>query len=551
VTPGAPAVLTPDVLTPDDKAGVRALVFAHLQGIVLAPVVRALWDRGVFGLFSDPSIWVDLERIAEKTRANRGYLRVALRLLVSGGWLQWQTEENGAVSYALTAEGSAWLGVAPELYREVVSFIPMAIFLEDFLFGKSQGSFLPSLQVLIDRAIGGWGTDAHSRIRLHLDGMLIGPTMVALARNGILDKLLATPETDSAELKSMDGNQSCLSSLFDLLASRGWVTREPNNRISLTATGRYAARIASAYGITVSYLPMFSVVSTLLFGNPRIARMDESGVELLVNRAMNVWAGGRAHATYFAKVDEIVVEVFNRPIELQPLGICDMGCGDGTFLAHVYHVVKERTARGRVLDEYPLLIVGADFNKVARRVTKQNLKKAQIPDHHVIHGDINRPALLAGDLEELGVDIHDLLHVRSFLDHNRPYLQPSGYVRGTRKARSTGAFAHLGEEIPPDELEENLVRHLRRWAPYVGRFGLVILELHTILPELAARNAAKTPAVAYDGTHGFSDQYLVELPVFLDCAREAGLRADPRFQDRFPASELATISLNFFTAPQA
>ena len=112
-------------------------------------------------------------------------------------------------------------------------------------------------------------------------------------------------------------------------------------------------------------------------------------------------------------------------------------------------------------------------------------------------------------------------------------------------------LAHLGEEILPDELEENLVRHLRRWAPYVGRFGLLALELHTIPPELAAANAKKTPAVAYDGTHGFSDQYLIEVEVFLDCAREAGLHADPRFQSRFPPSELATVSINFFTAPQA
>jgi hypothetical protein len=179
------------------------------------------------------------------------------------------------------------------------------------------------------------------------------------------------------------------------------------------------------------------------------------------------------------------------------------------------------------------------------------LKKAHIPDHYVIHGDINRPALLAGDLEEIGVDIHDLLHMRSFLDHNRAYLQPSGYVRGMRKGRSTGAFAHLGDDILADELEGNLVRHLRRWAPYVGRFGLLVLELHTIPPELAAAYPRKTPAVAYDGTHGFSDQYLVEVPVFLECAREAGLHADARFQARYPHSELATVSLNFFTAPQA
>jgi hypothetical protein len=196
-----------------------------------------------------------------------------------------------------------------------------------------------------------------------------------------------------------------------------------------------------------------------------------------------------------------------------------------------------------------LTLVGVDFNKVARRISTQKLRKADIPVFHVIPGDINRPAQLAGDLEKLGHDIHDLLHVRSFLDHNRPYLPPADYVRGARTAKSSGAFAHLGDEIPADELEENLVRHLRRWAPYVGRFGLLVLELHTLPPELTAANLDKTPAVPYDGTHGFSDQYLVELPVFLDCAREAGLLAHEKHQAKFPPSDLATISMNYFTAP--
>ncbi|MGH9703594.1 MAG: class I SAM-dependent methyltransferase, partial [Candidatus Acidiferrales bacterium] len=136
-----------------------------------------------------------------------------------------------------------------------------------------------------------------------------------------------------------------------------------------------------------------------------------------------------------------------------------------------------------------------------------------------------------------------------FLDHNRPYAVPANYARGSRRGRSSGLFSYFGEEIPADELEENLVRYLRRWAPYVGRFGLLALELHTLPPEIAAANLDCTAAIAYDGTHGFSDQYLVELPVFLECAREAGLEANPRFQFRFPPSELATVSINYFTAP--
>src|SRR5262249_6513122 len=148
------------------------------------------------------------------------------------------------------------------------------------------------------------------------------PAMVALSRGGILAQL----EQGSVKLSDLQ-NQASLSCVFDLLATQGWVTREQGS-ISLTACGRYAAQIATSYGVTVSYLPTFNVVSTLLFGNPRIPRMDDNGVELLVNRGMNVWGSGGAHRTYFKKVDEIIIEIFNRPLNQQPRGVCDMGCGD-------------------------------------------------------------------------------------------------------------------------------------------------------------------------------------------------------------------------------
>jgi hypothetical protein len=505
----------------------------------------------VFDLFLTSSAGVDLDQIVEHTRGNRGYLRVALRLLTACGWLKQRPGDNAPPAYALTSEGMIAVKLAPALYGQAISFIPKAVFLEDFLFGSSDAPVLPSLQSLVSRAKERWdiGSDADpvtakvcGQICAHLDGMLVGPAMVALARAGVLEQL----EQGPAKIERIAGNRTSLGYIFDLLATQGWIERK-GDTVGLTSCGQYAAQIATSYGVTVSYLPLLNAVSTLLFGNPRIPRVDDNGVELLVNRGMNVWGSGGAHKTYFKKVDEIVVEIFNRPVDRQPQGVSDMGCGDGTFLEHLYSVVKHRTARGAVLDKHPLILVGVDFNKVARRVAKQTLRKSECPTYHVIGGDINRPAQLAGDLEELGLDIHDLLHVRSFLDHNRPYSPPANYLRGTRGATSSGAFCHLGEEIAPDELEENLVRHLRRWAPYVGRFGLLVLELHTLPPEVTAANLERTPAVAYDGTHGYSDQYLVELPIFLECAREAGLQTDTRYQCKFPPSELATVSLNFFT----
>jgi hypothetical protein len=540
-------------ISESDKACVRAAIFGHLAGIALVPTAHALATRGVFDVLSHASGWVDLDEITTQVHANRGYMRVALRLLASAGWLTQRIERNGRfVAYSVTEAGRIAMALAAPLYGTVASFLPKTLFLEDSLFGTAEEPLLPSLRQLVAEAKDHWGINIQTdpltshvaeQVRGHLEGVLIGPAMVVLARGGVLARLGHGP----VDIHELGAHSATIGCLLELLETQGWVQRD-GDAVALTPLGIYASQIATSYGVTVSYIPLFTKLNALLFGNPRLPRVDESGIETMVDRGMNVWGSGGAHRTYFKKVDEIVVELFNRPLNLQPRGICDMGCGDGTFLEHLYEVVSERTARGRVLDEHPLILVGADFNKVARRVTKQTLRRAGIPTAHVIPGDINRPAQLASDLEKIELDVHDFLHIRSFLDHNRPYVGLANYMSGTRRARTTGAFAHLGQEIPPDELEENLVRHLRKWAPYIGHFGLIALELHTIPPELAATDPDKTPAVAYDGTHGFSDQYLVELPIFLDAAREAGLWADPRFQAAFPPSELATVSINFFTA---
>ena len=78
------------------------------------------------------------------------------------------------------------------------------------------------------------------------------------------------------------------------------------------------------------------------------------------------------------------------------------------------------------------------------------------------------------------------------------------------------------------------------------QYGLLILELHTIAPELTAKNLGQTVATAYDSTHGFSDQYIIEVEIMLDAATEAGLISDTQYQARFPNDELTTISINLF-----
>ena len=60
---------------------------------------------------------------------------------------------------------------------------------------------------------------------------------------------------------------------------------------------RYRADRSSIQGLLTAGMVLFDNLSTLLFGNARISRLDESGVELLVNRGMNL-GGERRRAPH-------------------------------------------------------------------------------------------------------------------------------------------------------------------------------------------------------------------------------------------------------------
>ena len=222
-----------------------------------------------------------------------------------------------------------------------------------------------------------------------------------------------------------------------------------------------------------------------------------------------------------------------------------MGCGDGTLLKHLYELVKNNTLRGEKLEQHPLLIVGADFNQAARIVCAKTLTDSQI-QHHILHADISHPNKYAAELKsQFDIKLDELLNVRSFLDHNRIYLPPK-MPYSKRNSKSSGAYAYRGRFIPNYELKQNLIEHLNAWCPYVKRFGLLVLELHCLPPHLTAKNIGFTTSTAYESTHGYSDQYIVEISTFLNAAEEAGLISESQNMARFPNNDLATISVNLF-----
>ena len=377
------------------------------------------------------------------------------------------------------------------------------------------------------------------QILKHIEGVIVGPIIVMLGVSGLFHKYFMEASFRAQEFHK---DPESFKKILDFFAHLGWFNKKKNT-YQFTDEGLFFAKRASAYGVTVSYLPTFLELDELIFGNPLVLKTEAfHETEKHVHREMNVWGSGGAHSTYFKVIDKIIINLFNKPIDQQPKGILDMGCGNGAFIQHIFDVIEYQTLRGKHLEEYPLLLVGADFNQAALKVTRANLIKADIWAK-IIWGDIGRPDILAKDLkEDYNIELKDLLNVRTFLDHNRIWEMPIN--KTSRVSNSSGAFAHQGKRISNNLVEESLLEHLKKWKPYVEQFGLLIIELHTINPILSANNIGKNAATAYDATHGYSDQYILEVDVFNNIAKEADLHPDSNYFTKFPDNELATVSVN-------
>lgn len=524
-----------------DKKVERSSIFRHLDGIVTAPVFHQLAQKGILKFLLEKQS-ADLSEMTNQFNANEGYLNVALRVLASQGYLNYELDnEKNSVQIALNENSQKAFSFA-ELYQDLAQFLSDEELIRSKLVSDELGrkwrnlfdKFHSYLKQNLDKS------SFEYQIQKHIEGALVGPIIVKLGMSGMFHKYFMEASFSADEFHK---NPQCFGNILDGLAELGWFTKK-NPNYQFTEKGLFFARRASAYGVTVSYLPMFSKLENLLFGKANEIREIEIGdEEMHVDREMNVWGSGGAHSTYFKVLDEFILDIFNRPLDQQPKGILDMGCGNGALLQHLYDIIDRQTLRGKHLDEFPLFLVGADYNQAALKVTRANLIKNDIWAK-VIWGDIGNPQKLAEDLKnDYEIELSDLLNIRTFLDHNRIWEEVA-QTNSERISTSTGAFSFRGKRLSNQEVEENLLQHLKKWTPYVEKFGLLLIELHTLPPDLTAKHLGETAATAYDATHGFSDQYILEVDVFHRICKESGLNPDGNLFKKFPDSELATVSIN-------
>jgi SAM-dependent methyltransferase len=276
-----------------------------------------------------------------------------------------------------------------------------------------------------------------------------------------------------------------------------------------TEEGRIARLQSGIYHYPVSYLATLMRVEELLFGDPTALRQrSETGEESHVDRRRDILFSGQVFSGSVAAVlwDHFLPLLASSS---PPRTVVDVGCGDGLMLREL----GQRAPGAR--------LVGVEYNPVAREVAEETLRDS--PGALAVLGDMGDPEGIAATLESHAIDLDSVLWVTKSVIHNRPYRAPG---RSGRPARTTTACATPdGLPIPGGDLEENLVEFFQSWKPYLGKHGFLVVEAHTVPPEVARTHLGRTIAPVLDYTHALSGQLLIEADIYRDCAREAGLRS--------------------------
>ena len=491
------------------------------DGFVAVPVIEACRRCGLFlAMSSGPK---SAAALANELHANEGHLRVALRLLEGLGWV----DGSVADAFRLSPLGEAQTAAIPSDLDEMLAGLPGDV-----------ASGAPGLAGWLRRCASGWADhEAPHPMADLLDGALLAPVLGELSRRGGARSL------DLGE--DLFGPDSTVE-LLRLFEARGWAeAHEPRPR--LNPAGAYLLESGGKLGVTLSYWPMLRQMDTLLFGNAAsVFERDSDGHERHLDRRLNIFGSAAQHGGFFREMEDAVVDYFDSlPLEAQPSHIADLGCGDGTLLRRLHAAVATRARRGAALAQHPLTLIAADYNQASLDEAARNL--SDLP-HLTVRADIGDPSKFISELAANGVDPKAVLHVRSFVDHDRPLLPPRDIMALARwrPCRDTGAHVDAaGGAIEPAVAVQSLVEHLAHWREAVQGHGLLLLEVHCVQPRTIRRLNHATEALHFDAYHGFSGQHLVEASTFMLAAAGAGLVPQTHAVRRFPRlARYTRITLN-------
>ena len=182
----------------------RGVLFRHLDGIAIGSTVATLYESKICEYMLNKPHFTFIE-ISNKFLSNDGYLNVSLRLLASQAWLDRKIIKDGEeIEFTLTTKGKNLLKMAHH-YVPFVQYIPTLIKIDQFLFSteiQTKNNDFAKLITNLEHLKSNYDNSTKQEWELikHLEGLLVGPIIVALGMSDVLSKFLINRDRIDGEI---------------------------------------------------------------------------------------------------------------------------------------------------------------------------------------------------------------------------------------------------------------------------------------------------------------------------------------------------------------
>ena len=180
----------------DIKKNLRSQLFQHLDGIAICSTISVLFKAKVLEYILRNHSFSIKDLIA-KFKANSGYFNIAFRLLASQGWIiNSGTNTKDNIEYKLTSKGKEVIGYA-KYYHLFAKSIPLLHKIKYNIFENKQNIEYEYIQTLIEELVSLSNTKTEndyvkSEVILHLEGLLVGPVLVATGMCNYFNDLITS-----------------------------------------------------------------------------------------------------------------------------------------------------------------------------------------------------------------------------------------------------------------------------------------------------------------------------------------------------------------------
>lgn len=175
------------------KSKFLSSIFRHLDGLVTAPVAIAFKNKSVLEFILNKEK-LTLSELTVAFNANEGYLNVGLRVLASQGFLDYEVDNQTQEITISVNEKTEMAFSLFHLYEDVVDLLHLSIQFHPRLFEDVP---FEKLNLIFEKYKTRYGIEPSAdllrssiqrQILKHIEGHLIGPTIVRLAMNGMFHK---------------------------------------------------------------------------------------------------------------------------------------------------------------------------------------------------------------------------------------------------------------------------------------------------------------------------------------------------------------------------